>query len=116
MTTWVFRTMIVPADFAPLARALATGLESEAAATVFTTGLSPTGREPATHFISNGMIGEEFAALISDPEALFAAGQGSVTLEQCQALLAAATISDVPGGVFSLLSEIGLQLVNEEPN
>jgi hypothetical protein len=31
---------------------------------MFTTGLSPTGDEPATHYISSGGISEGFAALV----------------------------------------------------
>ena len=53
MSNDIARTMIVPAALAPLARALAAGL-SPGGVGMFQTGLSPTGAEPATHYVSSG--------------------------------------------------------------
>jgi hypothetical protein len=60
----IFRTFIVTADDAPLARTIASTLDPAHSQGMFETPLSPTGAEPATHFISTGMVGEGFAALV----------------------------------------------------
>jgi hypothetical protein len=60
----VFRTLIVAADQAPLARLIAATLDPVNCQDMFTTGLSPTGDEPATHYISSGGISEGFAQLV----------------------------------------------------
>ena len=60
----IFRTILVPADQADLARTIAATLDPAHSQGMFETPLSPTGTEPATHYISTGMIGEGFAALI----------------------------------------------------
>jgi hypothetical protein len=60
----IFRTLIVPADQAPLARLIAETLDPVNCQGMFQTGLSPTGDEPATHYISSGGISEGFAALV----------------------------------------------------
>jgi hypothetical protein len=60
----IFRTLIVPADQAPLARLIAATLDPVNCQGMFQTGLSPTGNEPATHYISSGGISEGFAALV----------------------------------------------------
>ena len=60
----VYRNLIVPADQAPLARLIAATLDPVNYSQEFQTGLSPTGDEPATHYISSGGISEGFAALV----------------------------------------------------
>lgn len=60
----VYRNLIVPANQAPLARLIAATLDPVNCSDMFTTGLSPTGNEPATHYISSGGISERFAALV----------------------------------------------------
>lgn len=60
----IFRTLIVPADQAPLARLIAETLDPVNCQDMFTTGLSSTGDEPATYYISSGGISEGFAALV----------------------------------------------------
>ena len=60
----VYRTMIVPADQAPLARLICSTLGGMSYEGMFEVGLSTTGDEPATHFISSGGVGDGFAALI----------------------------------------------------
>jgi hypothetical protein len=56
----VFRTLVVTADAVAMARALSSSIPSGIG--MFVAGYSPTGAEPATHFVSEGRIGEEFAA------------------------------------------------------
>ena len=60
----VYRNLIIPADQAPLARLIAATLDPVNCQDMFTTGLSPTGDEPATHYISSGGVSEGFAALV----------------------------------------------------
>ncbi len=65
MTSWTHRTIIVPAAFQQLAQGLcAAAAEGDAGVGMFTTGLSATGTEPATHYISSGAIFDDFAALL----------------------------------------------------
>ena len=107
----VHACMIVPASLAPLARALAGGL-SDRGVGMFEVGLSATGNEPATHFISVGMIDAQIRNLLKDSAALFSACNAAgapVTLAQCQALV---TQSDVSGDdPWVAMARRGLQLV-----
>jgi hypothetical protein len=50
------RTIIIPASVQPNARALCKGLAGIAGDGMFTTGLSATGKAPATHYVSSGPI------------------------------------------------------------
>lgn len=59
-----FRTLIVPTANVELARAIAASFGTGGVG-MWTTPLSPTGAEPATHFISTGGIPAEFAFLVS---------------------------------------------------
>lgn len=58
-----FRTMIVPAADAGIARLLAASYGSGGRG-MWTTPLSADGNEPATHYISTGMIPAEFVSLL----------------------------------------------------
>lgn len=96
--SWVFRTMIVPAQYVDLANALASGLAGEAGDDMWGTWLSPDGGAPATHYIASGMIEDTFASLIADPAALYAACQqagAQVTPDMCTALVEASHVSDL---------------------
>ncbi len=65
MATWTHHTIIVPAAFQQLAQALCeAAAEGGAGKGMFTTGLSETGTEPATHYISSGAIFDDLAALL----------------------------------------------------
>lgn len=125
--SWVHRCLIVPAEHADLARVLCETLAGPGGAGMFTTPLSPTGQEPATHFISSGLLDEQFAQLLplaefqtdaepviypGQPEliAQMAADQGMVvTSEQVQALLAASDVTEQEA--FTALARLGLQIV-----
>lgn len=115
--TDVFRTIIIPASLAGLARALAAGL-SPGGAGMFTSGLSATGSDPATHWISSGEIGERFAECITSASALHAAcveAGAAVTLEQCAALIGSAIVSDgVAEGPHELIARLGLKLAQPD--
>ncbi len=111
--SWVFRTLIVAASQAPLARSLTAGIAGPSGEGMFTTGLSASGNAPATHFVSSGKIQDNFAALLTSAPAIVAASGGQVTLAQAQALLNASDISaEKP---FPAFARLGLQLVQVAP-
>lgn len=65
MTGYTHRTMIVPAAFAPLARALAAVAgPAGSGAGMWETMLSPTAGKPPTHYISAGQIWQQFAEVM----------------------------------------------------
>lgn len=105
----VLSTMIVPAALVEQVRALAVSLAGDAAAGMWTTGLSPDGSIPPTHYVSSGYIDEQFAAIIASPEALAAAAQ--IPLPAAAAILVGCVISDGPP--MTVLAQAGLQLAQD---
>jgi hypothetical protein len=128
----IFRTLIVPADQAPLARLIAATLDPVNCQGMFTTGLSPTGDEPSTHYISSGGISEGFAALVpfavwaqepdgqwveisrdpGKPAQTFALCQQAgleVTLEAIEVMYASADVT--AENPWAAMARMGLQLV-----
>lgn len=113
MSDDVFCTMIVPAALAPLARALGAGL-STGGAGMFTTGLSASGSEPATHYVSSGMIGEQFAELTTDGVAMYLACKeagATVTQAQCTTLVSKSVVSD---GTLEVTDKDGVVTISSE--
>jgi hypothetical protein len=96
---------------------------------MWTTPLSPTGTKPATHFISAGLIDEQFAALMpltqypADAEPVHTPGRAAiaahlatrngyvVTTEEVQALFDVCDSSEQ--GPYEALARVGLMLVTE---
>jgi len=107
----VLSTMIVPAALVNQVRSLAIALAGDAAAGMWTTGLSPDGSTPPTHYVSSGYIDARFAAVISSPEALAAAAQ--IPLPAAAAILVGCVISDAPP--MTVIAEAGLQLAQDAP-
>ena len=131
--TDIFRTLILPATVTPLAQEIAATL-SPGGIGMWTTGLSATGAEPATHFISTGFIPPEFAHMVpeqfweqdeegawvqtgstpGDPVAVYeactAAGM-TVTLEEIEAVYAVADVTEQEP--FVAMGRMGLVLVSE---
>lgn len=111
MIDWSNRTMIVAASQAPLARSICETLAPVGGSGMFAVGLSADGTEPASHFISAGMIETAFADLLplttrdeegaettvpGQPEVVvyLATEAGmSVTLEEVQALFEACDVT-----------------------
>ena len=63
--SYTHRVIVVPAAFQQLAQGLCeAAAEGDAGKGMFTTGLSPDGSAPATHYISSGYIFQEFADLL----------------------------------------------------
>ncbi len=132
----IFRTLILPASVTPLAQEIAATL-SPGGVGMWTTGLSATGSEPATHYISTGFIPPDFAHMVpeqfwiqdeegawiqtgSEPgnpvavyEACVAAGM-TVTLEQIEAIFAVADVTEQEP--FVAMSRLGVMIVQEPIN
>lgn len=108
----IFRTLIVTAADAPLARMIAASF-GPGGRGMWMTRLSANGAEPATHFISSGGIPAEFAGLLEDPAAVWAVvtAQGvECKPEEVEALFLAAEITDEPP--FTVLARLGLTIIN----
>jgi hypothetical protein len=109
----IYRTLIVTADSAPLAREIAASF-GPGGVGMWTTPLSSDGAEPASHYISSGYIPEQFAALLTDPVAVYQAvtAQGvETTQEAIDAVFANADISEEEP--FSAMARLGLVIVQE---
>ena len=61
---WTHRSILVAASQRDLAAQLCSTLAGPGGSNMFTTPLSPSGAEPATHYISSGLIEDNFAALL----------------------------------------------------
>jgi len=104
---WLKKTMIVPSSQAPTCRALAVSLAQEAGANMWLTELSPNGNSPATHYISSGMIQDNFYAYMNDPSLLSQAS--GMSLSAATALLSACDVSD--DETFVAMERLGLKLI-----
>lgn len=131
--TDIFRTLIVTDLDAPTARQIAETLAPVGGSRMWLAGLSPTGKPPATHYVSTGLIGPDFAAMVpctfwasedgvwtetgSEPgnAALVAMACGMaepplvITAAEAQAIMDAADISDQEP--FTAFSRMGLKLI-----
>lgn len=127
----VYRCMIVPAAVVEQARGFAILASPEHGQGMWTTGLSASGNAPATHYVSAGYIGPEWALsmpcktwelqdgqwavsaeLAGDAQGI--AGSLQAPPEQVQALLGAVDISDQE--IWGAMGRMGLQLVqNDSP-
>ena len=125
------RTIIIPASVQPNARALCKGLAGVAGDGMFVTGLSATGKAPATHYISSGPISHDVAVLLpcktvtqdadgkdiitTDPgmpdavPTLAAKAKISTTKAKITTLYASIDVSDQPP--FEAMARLGLQIV-----
>jgi hypothetical protein len=136
----VFRTMIVSAQDAQMARDIAAAVDPANSTGMWETPLSPTGAAPATHYISTGYVSELFAAPLpfqtwvlrqtdpdktewvlvdsepGDPIAVYEACQlldppAPYTLEEIEALWLEADVTDQDPWVA--LGRLGLSVVQE---
>ena len=112
MSQYTHRTIIVPAQFQQLAQGLcAAAAEGDAGKGMFTTGLSETGTEPATHYISSGQIYESLADLLplttlayEEDDAAETTRSGNVETVEAIALQAGFTLP--PGTIAALFDAI----------
>ena len=113
MTTWTHRTIIVPDAVVIAARLACEALAGAGGSGMFTVPLSPTGELPATHWISSGLIEQEFADLLASPDALTAVASGAgIDPAPLVAIVAASDITDEPAD--AALARLGLQLCDQE--
>lgn len=130
-TIWTYRCLIVPAEHAELAQVLCETLAGPGGSNMFITPLSSTGAEPATHYISSGLIEDNFAALlpldalVDDvwtriyaglPETIVqlynATDNPPVTLAKVNAVFATADVSEQDP--HQAMARLGLQIVSPE--
>lgn len=127
-----YRTIIIPASEHAMSKQLCEGLAGEAGGGMFLTGLSPTGNEPATHYISAGHISDEMASILpckhvaKDKDgkdvitvnpglpdavpALAAKAKITVTKAEVTALYSKIDVSDEDP--FSAMDRLGLQMAS----
>lgn len=126
-----FRTLIVTADHADLARRLA-GSFGRGGLGMWTTPLSASGAEPASHYVSSGMLPSEFADMVptqtweqidglwtmtgstsGNPAAVYAVAQQQgveCTLEDVEDTLNSSDVTEQPP--FTAFDRLGLQIIN----
>lgn len=130
----IFRTLICPAANVDLARAIATSF-GPGGEGMWTTPLSASGSDPATHYISSGYVPPEYGYLVplqvwsqdqngdwvlvgsepGDPVAVYTAAtaQGVVcTQADVDALFAAADVTEQEP--FTAMGRLGLTIINPE--
>jgi hypothetical protein len=108
---WVHRTMIVPAALVASVRGMAESLAGSGGSDMWTTPLAPTPTGEPTHYISAGLIEEEFAYIMGSAEAL--SGATGLPIEQATAILSVCTVSEVDA--LTVMSDLGLVMVVAEP-
>ena len=115
--SWSQITIIIPAYRVESARELGAALDP-AGAGMYTTGLSPDGNDPATHYISSGMIDSMMVYLLSDSKMLYKASeygayeQGielDATQDQADSLVSNAFVSY--GDPWEAIQSMGLQMI-----
>lgn len=133
MSPQVYRNMVVPAAHIDLARQICATLAPSGGFAMFGVGLSPTGTEPATHYVSTGHIDADFAELMplvdwyeldgewhshevspGAPEivvALCAEAGFETTVEAVEALFAASDVTEQEP--FTAFGRLGLVMVQE---
>lgn len=126
-TIWTYRCLIVPDAHVQFARDLCAAVAGPAGAGMFTAPLSPTGQEPATHWISAGLISQDFASLLplttypedaepittpGNPEAVAMLANEAgyeTTTEAAQALFDASDVTEQEA--HEVMARLGLQMV-----
>ena len=131
MSELIHRVLIVPAAFQTLAQGLCEAMaEGDAGKGMFTTGLSPNGEAPATHYISSGGIVPEFADILPlttvDEEGNVSIRPGNVAVVESLATQAGITL---PAGTiaalfyaidvseqdpFAAMARLGIKLIDGE--
>ena len=121
---YLFCTMTVIAAHKDLCNELSLAAAGEPGRNVWTTPFSPTGEEPATHYVASGAVGDDVVHLLVDPVAL--AEATGMTPENAEALLATCDVirlgqNTAPEGeppnaetVAETLARLGLKMVQSE--
>lgn len=106
---WTHRTMIVPVALAPSVRHMAESLAGSGGSGMWVTPLAPTPTGEPTHYISAGLIEEEFAYLMGSAEAM--SGATGLPVEQAEAILSVCVVSE--DDAFTVMDQLGLVMVVE---
>lgn len=112
---WVHKTILVSDAVVDQARSLCEQLAGAGGAGMFATALSADGAEPASHWVSSGLILQDFAQMLENPAIVYtAAEQVGIELPEgsVEALLSHCDISDEQAE--TTLARIGLQYVVED--
>ena len=98
---WTYRCLIIEDSQVEMARTLTATIAGPSGANMLTTPLSATGELPATHWISAGLIAENFAAILplmtypADAEPIYQPGRPEVAAYLATKAGFAATQEDV---------------------
>ena len=112
MTIWAHRTIIVPDAAVIPARMACEALAGAGGSGMYSVPLSPAGELPVTHWISSGLIEQEFADLLASPDTLATVAiQAGLDPAPLVAIIAASDITDEPADVA--LARLGLQLCHD---
>lgn len=130
MTTWTHRCLIVPNAQVEFARSLSAAIAGLSGTGMWTAQLSAGGNEPATHWISSGMIDQRFADLLPvmryplDADPIYTPGQASLAAYLATKAGFAATEADVQAlfdvsdasdqDPHAAMQRLGLQMVVEQ--
>ena len=122
MSEYTHRNIIVPAAFQQLAQGLCeAAAEGDAGKGMFTTGLSPDGSAPATHYISSGYIADDLAELLpltsvtpaEEPEGAPTVSTRPGQVSTVEAMAAQAGFDLAPGTIGALFDAIDVTDVYE---
>ena len=94
---WVHKTIIVADPLVQQARQLCSSLAGQGGCGMYETALSSDGTLPATHWISSGLILEDFATMLETPAIVYAAAQQAgieLPAGSVESLLSQCDISD----------------------
>lgn len=109
----VLRTMIVPVASVATTRQVCALLAGEAGQGMFTAAISESGKAPATHYISSGLIDEYFAEIMasSSLKNIIAAAGLELSQSEVDSIIGTAIISEEPPHV--VLEANNLKLIGE---
>ena len=130
MSDYSHRTLIVPDNLVVFARELTLSIAGQSAENMWNTALSNTGKLPVTHWISSGMISNDFVGIIpfmeydSEGTEVKTKGQPDIcqylasqaefntSIEEIETLFEQADITEQDA--FTALERLGLKLINQD--
>ena len=111
---WVHKTIIVADAVVQQARQLCSSLAGQGGCGMYETALSADGTPPATHWISSGLILQDFATMLENPAIVYgAAQQAGIELPagSVEAIMQHVDVSDEQAE--AVLARLGLQYAVE---
>ena len=113
--SWTYRVMIIPVQIRDQVASLCEAIGGEAGSNMFNSPLSQDNGLTVTHYASAGMIGEEFASLLTSASAIYDVAQNlniAIDLAAIEAILEAAIIDERPASI--VLAENNLTVISGE--